>query len=51
MENDKLYLELKKKLCRMIFEDQIKDGDFLPPERKMAEELGISRVPCAVDVP
>lgn len=28
----------------MIFEDVYRDGDYIPPERKLSEELGVSRV-------
>lgn len=39
-----LYYSVKKKICRMIYEDIYRDGDSIPPERKLSEELGVSRV-------
>lgn len=44
MEENRLYQNVKKKICRMIFEGIYQDGDYIPPERKLAEELGVSRV-------
>ena len=38
-----LYYSVKKKICRMIYEDIYRDGDSIPPERKLSEELGVSR--------
>ena len=44
MEEQNLYEYVKKKICRMIYEDIYRDGDLIPPERKLSEELGVSRV-------
>lgn len=44
MEEQNLYEYVKKKICRMIYEDIYRDGDMIPPERKLSEELGVSRV-------
>lgn len=44
MEENKLYENIKKKICRMIFEDVYRDGELIPSERKLSEELGVSRV-------
>lgn len=44
MEERNLYQNVKKKICRMIFDDIYQDGDHIPPERKLSEELGVSRV-------
>lgn len=44
MEEKSLYYSVKKKICRMIYEDIYRDGDYIPPERKLSEELGVSRV-------
>jgi len=39
-----LYLSLKKKICEKIFKGIYKDGESIPPERTLAENLNISRV-------
>lgn len=44
MENDRLYLALKNKICEKIFNGTYKDGENIPPERILAENLNISRV-------
>lgn len=44
MEEQNLYQNVKKQLCRMIYADIYQDGDLIPPERKLSEELGVSRV-------
>lgn len=44
MEENSLYQSVKKKICRMIYEGIYQDGDLIPPERKLSEELGVSRV-------
>lgn len=44
MEEKSLYYGVKKKICRMIYEDIYRDGEMIPPERKLSEELGVSRV-------
>ena len=44
MENDSLYLALKNKLCEMIYQGIYKEGENIPPERTLAENLQVSRV-------
>lgn len=44
MEEKNLYQNVKKKICRMIYEDVYQDGELIPPERRLSEELGVSRV-------
>lgn len=44
MEESSLYQNVKKKICRMIYEGIYQDGDLIPSERKLSEELGVSRV-------
>lgn len=44
VEEQNLYQNVKKKICRMIYEDVYRDGDLIPPERKLSDELGVSRV-------
>lgn len=44
MENDRLYLSLRNKLCEMIYEGLYKEDENIPPERALAEELRVSRV-------
>ncbi|MCD7817437.1 MAG: GntR family transcriptional regulator [Lachnospiraceae bacterium] len=43
-EEHNLYEKIKKRICRMIYEDIYQDGELIPPERKLSEELGVSRV-------
>ena len=43
-ENDRLYRVLENRICERIFHGDYKDGENLPPERILAESLGISRV-------
>lgn len=44
MEEQNLYQHVKKKICRMIYEGIYPDGELIPPERRLSEELGVSRV-------
>lgn len=44
MEEKSLYRDVKNKICRMIYKDIYKDGENIPSERKLAEDLGVSRV-------
>ncbi len=44
MENDRLYLSLKNRLCAMIYTGIYKEGENIPPERVLAERLELSRV-------
>lgn len=43
-ENDSLYRVVKNKICERIFRGEYADGENLPPERTLAESLGVSRV-------
>ena len=43
-EKDRLYRILENKICERIFRGEYADGDNLPPERTLAESLGVSRV-------
>lgn len=44
MEEQNLYQNVKKTICRMIYYDIYQDGDCIPSERKLSEDLGVSRV-------
>lgn len=44
MEKDRLYLALKNKICERVFKGIYKDGENIPPERTLAENLNVSRV-------
>jgi DNA-binding LacI/PurR family transcriptional regulator len=44
MRDEHLYLALKNKICELIYKDVYKSGENLPPERTLAENLGVSRV-------
>lgn len=41
---ENLYKKVKNEICKQIFEGVYQDGDLIPPERKLAEEFGVSRV-------
>ena len=43
-EQKKLYLNVKRQICRMIYDDVYPNGENIPSERKLAEDLGVSRV-------
>lgn len=43
-DNNRLYRVLGNRICERIFRGDYKDGENLPPERILAESLGISRV-------
>lgn len=43
-ETDRLYRILENKICERIFRGEYADGENLPPERTLAESLGVSRV-------
>ena len=43
-DNDSLYRILENRICERIFRGEYPDGENLPPERILAESLGISRV-------
>lgn len=43
-EKDRLYRILENKICERIFRGDYVDGENLPPERTLAESLGVSRV-------
>lgn len=44
MDNENLYILVKKRLCEMIYKGIYSEGDKIPPERILAEELNVSRV-------
>lgn len=44
MEEQNLYQNVRKQICRMIYADIYRDGEYIPSERKLSEELGVSRV-------
>ena len=43
-KSENLYGDVRGYLCKAIYKGQYEDGELLPPERKLAEELGVSRV-------
>ena len=43
-ESDRLYRVLKNRICEKIYCGQYPDGENLPPERSIAENLNVSRV-------
>lgn len=44
MNNDNLYIRVKKEICEMIYNGVYGEGEKIPPERVLAEELNVSRV-------
>lgn len=44
MDNSKLYINVKNKICRNIFYGAYKDGENIPPERVLAKDYNVSRV-------
>lgn len=44
LAEENLYKKVRGDICRRIFEGIYQDGDPIPPERKLSEELGVSRV-------
>lgn len=44
MDNVNLYVSVKRRICKLIFDGVYKEGAALPPERILAEALGVSRV-------
>lgn len=44
MINENLYINVKKIICKNIYQGTYEEGDKLPPERRLCEELGVSRV-------
>jgi GntR family transcriptional repressor for pyruvate dehydrogenase complex len=41
----KVYMEIVEQIQNLIKEGRLKKGDKLPPERVLAEQLGVSRAP------
>ena len=41
---ENLYRKVKSDICRLIFEGIYQEGETIPPERKLSEKLGVSRV-------
>lgn len=44
MNQENLYEEINNKICQNIFDGKYNDGDRLPAERILAEQMGVSRV-------
>lgn len=44
VQPDRIYKEVVNRLLRMIREGHLRPGDFLPSERELAAQLGVSRV-------
>jgi len=44
MDNSRLYVNLKKKICKNIFYGVYRDGENIPPERTLAKHFNVSRV-------
>lgn len=44
MESENLYISVKRRICKLIFDGEFSDGMTTPPERILAEILGVSRV-------
>lgn len=43
-ETVNLYQDVRERICRSIYAGEYQDGDLILPERKLAEELNVSRV-------
>lgn len=43
-ETGNLYQDVRERICRSIYTGDYQDGDLILPERKLAEELNVSRV-------
>lgn len=44
LEDDKLYQKVAQKICKKIFYEEYKEGERIPSERQLLEELGVSRI-------
>ncbi len=44
MDNNRLYMSLKNKICEKIYRGIYQDGENIPPERTLADNLEVSRV-------
>ena len=44
LEEEQLYRKVKSEICRQIYDGVYADGDRIPSERKLSEDLGVSRV-------
>ncbi len=44
LEEEQLYKKVKSEICRQIYTGVYTDGDRIPSERKLSEDLGVSRV-------
>jgi len=42
--DEKLYQSVKMQICRRIYDGTYQDGEPIPPERTLCEDLGVSRV-------
>jgi len=45
VKNHRLYEKIIDEINRLIQSGELKPGDYLPPERELAEQFGVSRVP------
>ena len=43
-ENERLYIDLKKKICNLIYQGIYQEDAKIPPERVLAEEFEVSRI-------
>lgn len=43
LEEEQLYRKVKSEICRQIYAGVYADGDRIPSERKLSEDLGVSR--------
>lgn len=43
-ESEKLYIDLKKKICRLVYDGTYVEGERIPPERILTEQFGVSRI-------
>ena len=44
MHQDRLYVEIKNRICRLIYEGIYPESERIPPERTLAEQWNVSRV-------
>lgn len=44
LEEEQLYQKVKNEICRQIYTGVYADGDRIPSERQLSEDLGVSRV-------
>ena len=44
MDTENLYISVRRRICKLIFDGVYPEGTVIPPERILAENLGVSRV-------